>query len=415
MLSELGVSPEVSLGCSVRQGDSLSCCLSLFVGEIVIRHCSYTPYTMSGGTQVSTLGFADDTCCIAGSREDLQQMMDFCGGFSRLMRIGYNMGKCDLFGFCGRTVNGVREAYECDPVFFDAFDRESGTIRRIRIDPTPMDKHIRHLGVWYNSFGDGTKQDEQLVAKAGQLVAEALRQGLSPAQFRSCNNGTLVPAVNFAPAECAMSSKTAFRISAMYSRALKASVHELPSASGHSLYCPFKCAGRACVSVPQERISAMASDMLIALVDTSLKGQVYRERYDAGIEGSTEGNFVCRAISELSEFGVFVRNRKNEEICRLLDILADAEGVGRRTPVTGWGASTGNERVVTSSLFSDISPLGRCLHKQANLLRGNNRSHRNFKWESRLFKSPAFKKVVKEYAPVYKLTEIKIMAALQAV
>ena len=51
----------------------------------------------------------------------------------------------------------------------------------------------------------------------------------------------------------------------------------------------------------------MASDMLIALVDTSLKGQVYRERYDAGIEGSTEGNFVCRAIFELSEFGVFVR------------------------------------------------------------------------------------------------------------
>jgi hypothetical protein len=146
-----------------------------------------------------------------------------------------------------------------------------------------------------------------------------------------------------------------------------------------------------------------------------LKGQVYRERYEAGIEGSTEGNFVCHAISELSEFGVFVRNRKNEEVCRLLDILADAEGVGRRTPVTGWGASTGNERVVTSSLFSDISPLGQCLHKQANKLQGNNISHCNFKWESRLLKSLAFKKVAKEYEPVYKLTEIKIMAALQAV
>ena len=68
MLSELGVSPEVSLSCTVRRRDSLSCCSSLFVGEIVIRHCSCTPYTMSWERHVSTIGFADDTCCIAGSR-----------------------------------------------------------------------------------------------------------------------------------------------------------------------------------------------------------------------------------------------------------------------------------------------------------------------------------------------------------
>ena len=122
-----------------RQGNALSIWISLYCLNPLLRELSLVPYTMTNGAVVGACGFADDTCLLSSSREDMERQMAIVGAWTRFSRIAINADKCDYVSFAvdshgdepAPEVEGAESADDgCaqavpPPLEFDGFDQDA--------------------------------------------------------------------------------------------------------------------------------------------------------------------------------------------------------------------------------------------------------------------------------------------------
>ena len=216
-----------------------------------------------------------------------------------------------------------------------------------------------------------------------------------------------MPSALYAALEAGLPQRVAHVMGTATKSTMQASLREARSSAYDYMYVPVKLGGLGCVALQQERLAAVAQDLLTSLNQPGLKGEVYRDRFKSAICSDTVGrkNFVADAILELAEYGHFCRLRGNELVARTLDELVPAEPVWR-SATRAWSSEAWNGTGFYGRLFADVSPLGVFLHRMA--LENQGRLH-----DSRLERSGELQGIVSRRP--YKAVVGSVAAVIAAV
>lgn len=272
---------------SLRQGSTEAPGLSLLLSDVLLTELEVNPLVLVPGLEVAAQGFADDVGPTGDNRQAFDQNMEVVGGWTRVHCIGLNAKKSYLFSYCAELdEDGCVTGREVErDLVLDAFSRGSECVARdVRIAATDKSTSVRALGVRFNGRGEPAAQQTFVGRTVRGRLNAAARQSFDFPQMRSFNNSVVVPSAIYAPVEAGLTSEFCHKLGTSASVALRASAHELPSHSGRYLQVSRKQGGGHCIAIQQERVAAMASELLVVLSDAaSLQGRVYRARLEEAL------------------------------------------------------------------------------------------------------------------------------------
>ena len=384
MFSNGRLTEPVDINGSIRQGDPLSPYISLFVLDPLLRELSLKPYVMLNGTVVGgAVAYADDTVVLAKSREEMEEKMGLVGAWTRLNRISLNSLKCDAIchqiQWDGCKAGHIKKVQRVapPPLEFQAFDQLSavpdahslpgsgiGAITTMAIKGTPLDKPIRHLGVYYTPELDSACHGEQVTQRLGMLAVEVRKRQFTMQQIRHVINTILVPVGTYAVVEACMSNEVAHKTSMMLKNMMMAATKQSKGTAYSYIFAPIKDGGAGVNSVQMERLAAISSELKLSLNGNSFKCRVYKDRWLQAIRSAPDSpviecqgappNFVRQAIQDLSGYGGMIRYRAHETVARTLDNVIPA-AVNWRDATRKWYNTPLGGGHFNGELFSDVT------------------------------------------------------------
>ena len=150
----------------LRQGDTLSPILYIIFIDGLLQTIKAAKEGVSiGAVKLNNLAFADDIALLAGSRSDMQRLLDLVHDYSRRWRFLFNVDKSKLLVFSTKRIHPNTQ-----PLF-------------LGIDRLEEVKVFKYLGVDFSFNLSWVNMKERVVKKTWSrlaLVSNAVAQGLPP-------------------------------------------------------------------------------------------------------------------------------------------------------------------------------------------------------------------------------------------
>lgn len=283
----------------------------LGIGE-ALRH----PGNHDDDCSIGEVLYADDLNAYRISLAGTKNLLDSLSIMSPILGIGFKPKKARILMW--KLGNDRTDPYRiwCWDWRIDGPTRITLKIEKIE------DTWWTHLGVENSTVRSDKRYAEFFLKIMKFLMDSMVHKRLFPIEIAVAVQLLVAPQLNYEPIACSISTEEICKIERMKNRVCRMLVRAPITTPLQGVNVKMKWGGLGVTNLISERLASVGRDLLFLLNSPEIDGKLARIRLSQCNNSSDDEGRFTFAIDCLADFGIFVRDRNENHLSRMLDILS---------------------------------------------------------------------------------------------